>query len=319
MASSVGGIIEAVDYNSIRNKVIAVLGAGNGSTGYGQDARINSTAVSAGSAVTALQWQNLRWDLYNILLHQNGTIPSITVVNTGDTVRFGTAHPNNAYDTLSNTVTTNRFALGAGQFVTEGLGSRQSTAAWISQKYIDITYTFSTSAAARFFFNSGGLLRITSSRSGGLSTAQNTAWSNLLTAAGTQSFGGQTPSAGFSPMNGTNFYRLTSGYQTYHTSTSSTPYGSNNYQLQAASNVADNSTGTANIVYIRVLFTDGYVDPGNSGLGDNPNTIDGIDGTLTVSSDMIRPSGVMQVPPGTATFTIAGPSSNLSSASFIFS
>jgi hypothetical protein len=96
MASSVGGIIEAVDYNSIRNKVIAVLGAGTGNTGYGQDARINSTAVSAGSTVTALQWQNLRWDLYNILLHQNGTIPSITSVNTGDTVRFGVAHPNNA-------------------------------------------------------------------------------------------------------------------------------------------------------------------------------------------------------------------------------
>jgi hypothetical protein len=319
MASSVGGIIEAVDYNSIRNKVIAVLGAGNGNTGYGQDARINSTAVSAGSAVTALQWQNLRWDLYNILLHQNGTAPSITSVNTGDTVRFGVAHPNNAYDTLSNTVTANRFVLGAGQFVTESLGSRQSTAAWISQKYIDITYTFSTSAAARFFFNSGGLLRITSSRSGGLSTAQNTAWSNLLTAASTQSFGGQTPSADFSPMNGTNFYRLTNGYQTYHTSTASTPYGSNSYQLQAACNVSDNSTGTANVVLIRVLFADGYVDPGNSGLGDNPNTIDGIDGTLTVSSDMIRPTGVMQVPPGTATFTIAGPSSNLSSASFIFS
>jgi len=318
MASSVGGIIEAVDYNSIRNKVIAVLGTGAGNTGYGQDARINSTAVSVGSAVTALQWQNLRWDLFNILVHQNGTAPSITVVNTGDTVRFGTAHPNNAYDTLSNTVTTNRFALGAGQFVTEGLGSRQSTAAWTSQKYIDITYTFSTSSAARFFFNSGGLLRITSSRSGGLGTAQNTSWSNLLTAAGTQSFGGQTPTTGFSPMNGTNFYRLTNGYQTYHTSTSSTPYGSNNYRLQAACNVSDNSTGTANIVNIRVLFTDGYVDPGNSP-GDNPNTIDGIDGTLTVSSDMIRPTGVMQVPPGTATFTIAGPSSNLASASFIFS
>ena len=318
MASSVGGLIEAVDYNSIRNKVIAVLGTGAGNTGYGQDARINSTAVSAGSAVTALQWQNLRWDLYNILLHQNGTAPSITLVNTGDTVRFGVAHPNNAYDTLADTTVANRFVLGAGQSLSEGLGSRQSTAAWISQKYIDITYTFSTAAVARFFFNSGGLLRITSSRSGGLSTAQNTAWSNLLTAAGTQSFGGQTPSTDFSPMNGTNFYRLTNGYQTYHTSTASSPYGSNTYRLQAASNVADNSTGTANIVNIRVLFTDGYVDPGTSP-GDSPNTIDGIDGTLTVSSDMIRPSGVMQVPPGTATFTIAGPSSNLASASFIFS
>ena len=33
MANSVGGIIEDVDYNSIRNKVIAVLGAGSGNSG----------------------------------------------------------------------------------------------------------------------------------------------------------------------------------------------------------------------------------------------------------------------------------------------
>lgn len=318
MASSVGGLIEAADYNSIRNKVIAVLGDGAGSTGYGQTARLNSAAVSAGASVTAAQWSNLRWDIFNTLLHQNGTSPSIVTVATGDTIRFGAANPNNAYDTLANTLTTNRFALGAGQFVTESLGTRSSTAAWSSQKYIDIAYTFSTAAAARFFFNSGGLLRITSSRSGGTSKDQNTAWSNLLTAASTQSFGGQTPSANFSPMNGTNFYRLTSSFQTYHTSTASSPYGSNNYRLQASCNVGDNSTGTANIVNIRVLFTDGYTDPDPGG-GPFFAPSDSIDGTLTVTSDMIRPSGVMQVPPSTATFTIAGPSSNLSSASFIFS
>lgn len=318
MASSVGGIIEATDYNSIRNKVIAVLGDGAGSTGYGQTARLNSSAVSAGTAVTALQWGNLRWDVFNTLLHQNGTTPSIVEVATGDTIRFGVVNPNNAYDTLANTLTTNRFALGTGQFVTESLGSRQSTAAWSSQKYIDISYTFSTAATARFFFNSGGLLRITSSRSGGAGTSQNGSWTSLLTAAATQSFGGQTPSTEFSPMNGTNFYRLTSSYQTYHTSTASTPYGANNYRLQASCNVANNSTGTANIVNIRVLFTDGYTDP-DVGRPISFAPGDVVDGTLTVTSDMIRPSGVMQVPPSTATFTIAGPSSNLSSASFIFS
>jgi hypothetical protein len=316
MASSVGGIIEAVDYNSIRNKVIAVLGAGNGSTGYGQDARINSTAVSAGSAVTALQWQNLRWDLYNILLHQNGTAPSITLVNTGDTVRFGVAHPNNAYDTLADTTVANRFNLGAGQFVTESLGSKAENFAWSSQAYIDITYTFSTAAAARYFFNSGGKIRVTSSFAANLANSQNAAWQSLLAGASTQSFGAQDPVTGFSPLNGTNFYRLTNTFQTYYTTASSSPYGSNNYQLQASSNVGDNSTGAANIVYIRAIYTDGYTDP-DVGRPVSFAPDDQVNGTLTVSSDMIRPSGVMQTPPGTATFTITGPSSNIASATFI--
>jgi hypothetical protein len=316
MASSVGGIIEAVDYNSIRNKVIAVLGAGAGNTGYGQDARINSTAVSAGSAVTALQWQNLRWDLFNILLHQNGTIPSITSVNTGDTVRFGVSHPNNAYDTLADTTVANRFNLGAGQFVTESLGSKAENFAWSSQAYIDITYTFSTAAAARYFFNSGGKIRVTSSFAANLANSQNAAWQLLLAGASTQSFGGQDPATGFSPLNGTNFYRLTNTFQTYYTTASSSPYGSNNYRLQASSNVADNSTGSANIVYIRAIYTDGYTDPDvGRPISFAPN--DQVNGTLTVSSDMIRPSGVMQTPPGTATFTITGPSSNIASATFI--
>jgi hypothetical protein len=316
MASSVGGIIEAVDYNSIRNKVIAVLGAGAGNTGYGQDARINSTAVSAGSAVTALQWQNLRWDLYNILLHQNGTAPSITLVNTGDTVRFGVAHPNNAYDTLADTTVANRFNLGAGQFVTESLGSKAENFAWSSQAYIDITYTFSTAAAARYFFNSSGKIRVTSSFAANLANSQNAAWQSLLAGASTQSFGAQDPVTGFSPLNGTNFYRLTNTFQTYYTTASSSPYGSNNYQLQASSNVGDNSTGLANIVYIRAIYTDGYTDPDvGRPISFAPN--DQVNGTLTVSSDMIRPSGVMQTPPGTATFTITGPSSNIASATFI--
>jgi hypothetical protein len=317
MASSVGGIIEAVDYNSIRNKVIAVLGAGNGNTGYGQDARINSTSVAAGSTVTALQWQNLRWDLYNILLHQNGTIPSITSVNTGDTVRFGPSHPNDAYNTLADTVVANRFNLGAGQFIpSDPLGSKSENFAWSSQAYIDITYTFSTADTARYFFNSGGKIRISSSFAAGLANSQNAAWQLLLAGAGAQSFGGQDPSTGFSPLNGTNFYRLTNSFQTYHTSTSSGDYSANNYRLQARSNVADNSLGTANIVYIRAIFTDGYTDP-DVGRPVSFAPSDQVSGTLTVTSDMIRPTGVMQTPPGVATFTIVGPTSDLSSATFI--
>ena len=316
MASSVGGIIEAEDFNAIRNKVIAILGTGTGNTGYGQDAGINSTSVAIGTTATALQWQNLRWDLYNVLLHQNGTAPTITTVSTGDTIRFGTAHPNNSYDVLANTATTNRFNIGAGQFATDNFGSKSQNFKWVSQAYLDITYTFSSSNAARFFFNSGGVLRIASSFTAGKDNSQNNKWNSLLASAGTQSFGGQTPVTGFSPMNGENFYRLTDTFQTYHTSTSDT-YTTNTYRLQARSNVANNSSGTASVVYIRVLLTDAYVDPGNAP-GDSPDTIDEVDGTVVVTSDMIRAIGTMQTPPGTTPFTIAGPTSNITSTSFTF-
>ena len=318
MASSVGGIIEAVDYNGIRNKVIAVLGTGAGNSGYGQAARLNSSAVAAGQTATAAQWQALRWDIFNTLTHQLGTAPTIGSVSTGDTIRFGATHPNNLFNVLADEATTNRFVLGEGRSDAPGFGSKTETFTWSQQAYLDIAYTFSNSDEARFFFNSGSLLRVTSFFSG-LDNPQNNAWTNLLAAAGTQPFGGQTPSTGFTPLNGTNFYRLTNSFQTYHESVSSTPYGSNNYKLQAACNVADNSTGTANIVNIRVLLTDGYIDPDvTAGFPADTNLpIDQVNGTLTVSSDMILPTGTMQTPPTVSTFTIVGPTSNIASGSFI--
>lgn len=322
MANSVGGLIEDVDYNSIRNKVVAVLGAGSGNTGYGQTARVRSSAVTDGNTLTAAQWQNLRWDIYNCLVHQNGSTPSIVEKTTGEVVRYGAGHPNNAYDTLANTVVSNRFNLGSGQFVTEGLGSASTgDIVWYSQCYVDITYTFSTADTARYFFNSGGQLRITSSFVPSVTKSQTTSWANLITAAGTQAFGGQIPNTGFgSPLNGTNFYKLTNSFQTYHTSTASGAYSANTYRLQARSNVADNSSGTANIVYIRVLLNDPYADPPGGFPGQFPPE-DSVNGTLTVSSDMIRASGVMQPVPDN--FTTSGPDSagggSTSFGSFVYS
>lgn len=322
MANSVGGLIEDVDYNGIRNKVVAVLGNGSGNSGYGQAARVRSAAVSDGNTVTATQWANLRWDIYNCLVHQNGTTPSIVQKTTGEVIRYGAGHPNNAYDTLANTIVSNRFNLGSGQFVTEGLGSSTTgDIVWFTQCYIDITYTFNTADTARYFFNSGGQLRITSSFVPSVTKSQTTSWANLLTAAGTQGFGGQIPNTGFgSPLNGTNFYKLTNSFQTYHTSTASGAYSANTYRLQARSNVADNSSGTANIVYIRVLLSDPYADPPGGNPGQFPPE-DSVNGTLTVSSDMIRASGVMQPVPDN--FTTSGPDSagggSTSFGSFVYS
>lgn len=311
MSSSVGGIIEAVDYNSIRNKVVSVLGTGSSNYGYGQGARIQSASVATGNTITATHWQNLRYDIYNCLVHINGTIPSIVNVTSGDSIRYGAGYPNNAYDLLADNIVSNRFNLGTGQYVTESQGSVQKTDSWYSQLECEITCTFTTADEARYFFNSGGQIRITSSRTGGSSVSQNTAWSNVLTASGTQQFGGNNPSSDITALDGGNWYRCSNSYGTpYYTGTSSAPYSANRYRLYAKSNAANNASGSANVLYIKVQFTDAYFDPGPE---PSPPPGDLVDGTLTVSVETYRASGVMQPAPVTGNFSIVGPTVGISS------
>ena len=138
-----------------------------------------------------------------------------------------------------------------------------------------------------------------------MGTAQNTSWTSLLSAAGTQNFGGAVPSAGTSPNDGTNWYKTTNTFQTFYTATASSPYGSNNYRLQARCvDVPSNSGGTAASGEIRVLFTDGYTDSGAGGFP-NPPPGDDIDGTLTVSVSTLFATGIMV--PSSAVFTVTQP------------
>lgn len=294
---AVGSIIQDTDYNNIRTKVVNVLGLGSGNSGYGQATQ--SVAVSEGQQVTAAQWANLRYDIYNSLVHQTGTTPTVVSVNTGDTVRFGTSHPNNSYDTLANTIVSNRFNIGAGRFVTENLGSTSSgDISWELEAYVDITYTWPTAPLARFFFNSGGKIRVTSSFSPSVTKAQTTSWQNLLAAAGTQSFGGSTPSV--------NWFNLTTTYQTFYTATPSSPYSANRFRLQARCNVSNNSSGTANTLYIRVWLRDDYDDPAGQETSYLPQ--DSVNGTISVSTDQIRATGPMQPAPAAGNFSITGSS-----------
>ena len=222
----------------------------------------------------------------------------------------------NSYETLGNTSFNDRFLVANGQFVTEAgtsvsrsWNSQTTPRFWSQEISCEVTLTFSNANQARFFFNSGGEVRIASSRVAGRSDSQNNAWTNLLNTAAVQIFGGQAPSAGFTPMNGQNFYRLTSSYQTYYTISSSAPYAANTYQLQAKCDVSNNSSGTARIVTLRVRFIGGYVDPGPLG---PPFTNDEIDGTFTVTASEKRALGKL-LPIGD--FVISRPAYSISSIS----
>jgi hypothetical protein len=298
MAAGTGSIIEAVDYNSIRSKIVNVMGAGSGQTGYGQ--AVLSTTVAQGNIVTKEQWDALRYDLLNARIHQDGLVPLIVTPETGQPIRFGAGHPNTQYNTQADLTITNKWNLGAGQFVIDAGTTTNRTTSWISEVTTTCTVTFNTADQARWFFNSGGKIRVTSSRTGGISSPQNSTWSSLLTSAGSQAFGGNNA--------GVNFYNLTTSYQNFYLASSSSPYSNNQYRIDVLSNISDNSVGGATILTFRIRFTDSYT-YGGAGSSSFPDTVDG---TLAVVIDEIRASGTLQ-PLGTGPFVLTRPAYNITS------
>ena len=293
MAAGTGSIIEAVDYNTIRTKIIGIMGTGAGQSGYGQT--LLSSAVAFGNTVTKVQWDNLRFDIFNARLHQDGLSPTIVNAVSGQPVRFGAGHPNNQYNTQADTAIANKFNIGTGQFVVESATSATRSTAWNSSLTATVTVTFATADQARHFFNSGSKVRCASSRTGGTASPQNSSWSNILDTAGTVAFGGNTAVL--------NFYNLTNSYQTFFNLTSSAPYSANQYRIEVVSNVADNSVGGATVLTFRVTYTDTY-----------SNSPDNVDGTLTLTVDELRASGTLQ-PLGTGPFVITRPGYSISGIS----
>jgi hypothetical protein len=320
---SVNSKILKVDYNTIRDKLVAVLGNGSGNIGWGQQARIQSTAVGDDSKVTINEWANLRYDIINAYKHIIGSAPTTAVVSEGGTVRYTSTFtpdtgsldvPQKQYDDWANTITGARFTVAAGESAATGVVSSSRTGSWFSQCQCTIQVYWSNANDARYWFNSGGQIRISASRSGGTAVNQNTSWTSLLSSAGTQLFGAVLPNPNTTPNDGTNWYRTSSTFQTYYTATASSPYGSNNYQIQARCvDQPSNSSGTAAQLEIRLLFTDGYVDPGIAPQFPGPQAAtpamfppgDSVDGTLTVNVSSQYATGIMV--PASQLFTVTQP------------
>ena len=290
--AGVGTQILAADYNNIRDKIIEVMGTGAGTYGYGQV--VASTAVVQ-ERVTKAQWDYLRFDIVNARLHQTGSLPTIREIQTTDPIRYDADHPNYQYNTIAEQARTDRFSIGAGQFVTLTGGSATRSSSWSSNVSSTVVVDFGTVDQCRFFFNSGGKIRLYSARTGGSSTAQNAAWTSLLSAVGSRDFSVSS--------SGVSFYQLTNSYQTFYTSTSSSPYASNRFTIDVKCNVADNSGGTTNQLTFRITWLDSYTDPSP---GNPPSPDDSVDGTLTLTIEEVKASGAL-LPSGS--FTITSPTS----------
>lgn len=249
---------------------------------------ITGAGVSGGTTIVSLvsgsPWGASVWTVNN----------SQTVSSTTMTGSVATVFPVNNYLSTVTALGLSRSSIDiVGHAITVPKGSTSITfpgtlgTAWNARLDLLVTVTFTTANRARYFFNSGGLIRFTASRASGTVSSQNTSWTNLLNTVNDNNFGAFTPSSGLSPADNQSFYRLASAYSTqYYSKSASSPYGSNRFQIFASCpGITNNSTGTANTIQFRVSFIDDYTDPGPPAPGDS------VDGTFTVSVSTLEASG----------------------------
>jgi len=161
MTYSVGGLIQAVDYNGFANdtggaNANGIWATGSTDRGYGQSAL---GTVAATNTVTATQWASLVNTISSIASHQGTTITARTAPTAGNLINILAA-----LSTDLTTCTTNRGnAVANGTQFTGWTGTNSVTggksgASWAMT--FTNTVTFASADAARYFFNAGGRIKI---------------------------------------------------------------------------------------------------------------------------------------------------------------
>ena len=294
MTYTAGSLIEATDYNgfvstTVGGNVNVIWSTGSGDAGYGQTAL---STVSTGGTVTATSWASLVNTLANIGNHQGTAFTSRTAPVAGNTISILTNVGTNLSSFYTNRL--NAAASGTEYGVFSGTTSK-TTATGSGSTPWTITFThtvtWANAAAARYFFNSGGLVRWQTGKSS-TGTEADDEWNDLAgtldgaifisAGTGTQTIAGVSYT-GTTKVGGTGtpsilttttgFYDLTTTpVNIYRQFADTAPY--TGQYINIAANVNDNANPTV------LTLTTTWVDPGGSVVG-STDAITG--GTATTS------------------------------------
>jgi hypothetical protein len=270
-----------------------IWGTGTGDKGYGQSSTLSS--VSAGGNVTATQWTDLFSRLTSIANHQGTSITALTNPSAGNTIDAKA----NLSANLTSCFNNRRNAASVGSDITSG-GSRTGTATWYTESLVTYTVTFGNNDKAVKYFNAGGTIRISSSRSGGTSNNKNTEWTDLCGDIGTVAISGGEGSAVISGTTYSGTDKIGGGGATptindnygFHDSTASeveifkqyadtSPYTANYIRMT----MSDNGAG---VITIKVKYRDDAADTTSDYYG--AQTHDKVDGSLTTTMVLRQPS-----------------------------
>lgn len=286
-----GNIILATDFNTFRTDVLEIWDVGNGNRGYGQIDTGGASAIPLAlvdADILSAEWEAFRFAAQTCSDHQGSstTFPPASLLQVDDVVTAHEADDGDPFDIDGSlaTIETNRKLFDAGSvsvFVNALNSTRNSS--WDDTLQHRFTAILPTVDDARYFFNSGGQIRIRGSRSGGSATPQNDSWTEILTNMGTiildenntfQSGGG----AGWSTT-GVGYFDLTTSFQQIASGVDTTggQYATNEARIDART--LDGPSGPNGDTGRNLEFRVRYFDNHNNVFADNVN------GTITSDID----------------------------------
>lgn len=317
MTYSVGGLIQATDYNgfastTVGGNVNVMWGTGTSDAGYGQSTTL--ATVSAGGTVTATQWAGLVNRISSIASHTGTTITARTAPVAGNVIAVLSA----VQTDLNNCYTNRGNAAGTGSQFTSWTGTSSKTSATGSGSTpwtitFTHTVTWASANAARYFFNAGGRIKWETSKTS-TGTEADDEWNDLANTlvgdifitggTGTQTING-TAYTGTTKSGGTGtpttlatttgWYDLTTSPTTIYKQFADTaPYTGSYIQIDASTA----GTGT------QLVLTTTWVDPGGSGAG-STDAISGGTATSGISFGSAPATVVTYFPPSTTYLTEA--------------
>ena len=161
MTYSSGGLIQATDYNGFVStnanaNVNDVWSTGSGDKGWGQSAL---ATVSTGGTLSATQWASLVNSIASMGSQTNTTITARSAPTAGTLISILSA----VNTDLTNITTNRNNASAVGTQFTGWTGTNSKTTATSGATWsitFTNTVTFASAAAARYFFNGGGLIKL---------------------------------------------------------------------------------------------------------------------------------------------------------------
>ncbi len=250
--------ITAARINNLQSSIALILGTGSGQNGYGQT--VTSIPVNnTGDVVEATDMNAIYADILKARVHQVGIgdIGIAQVVQNLNTVAEQTSSYINDqgvesidpdgfkkgivdFETLMSQVQTDKATMHPSQSALEpGISSARSSA-WNGLIAHEVAITFSSSNARRFFFNTGGEIRLSANNTGA-STPKGLDWAQLCSQAGTIKFNAETTTSTTGGGTSIGNYDLTSAFQNIYqkigSGTYSAVYAGNIYTVKARSDV----------------------------------------------------------------------------------
>jgi hypothetical protein len=293
--------ITAARINNLQSSISLILGNGSGQNGYGQTV-VSTPVNNTGDIIEAADMNAIYADILKARVHQVGTgdisiaevVQNLNIVaeqtsNFINNQGIGSIDPDGFkkgiedFEGLMSQVQADKALLHPSQAALEpGITSSRSST-WNGLIVHEVAVTFSSAEARRFFFNTGGEIRLSANNTGA-GTPKGLDWNQLCSQAGTIKFNSETTTSTNGGGSTIGNYDLTSAFQDIYqkvgSGTYSAVYAGNIYTLKARSDIDTR-------IIFRAEFNDVVFD----------NNIDNnVDGTLSSVVQHYRADGDVTTP-----------------------